>query len=642
MKDALAVALVHFVWQGAVLAAVGWILMRLSNVPSVRYAIGVATMMAMLAAPVSTLVVLQSAHPLVTASVASPPFAPESRGIVGNNDGAGAEARSADTAVQGFSLPTTWILSLWVLGVGVLSLRLVGGLAMAHRVATTTVVPVGEDLQRLASQLAARLKMRGAVRVCESASVAVPVMIGWLRPVVVLPPAALAALPMAQLEALLAHEFAHIRRHDYLVNLLQTAVETICFYHPAVWWISRRVRLEREHCCDDVAVSVCDRLTYVTALSTLAALTTPRLAMAATGGSLRERVRRLIEPTTHSVTAKGGWMAMLPILLVVSLVAPQAWGTQSPGQVSTSRPDVVEPVSAAAKVRITEPNVAAQKANPLRVTVKPSADAAQVRVTTTNVTAPKANPLRVTVVPTQAAVGRKAVQSPLQPDVLKMRLAQVGVGRRVPEEEAAQSAEARQRAERAIALQKLELEQRRQAMELEAEMVTLEAHLRQEAAAVARQKELVERGLATEQTLAEAEARIAETQQRLEEAKRRGESAEQGIVLRRREAELERSLSSRQAVVQSGMAARSTPDIDSPVQPQDRLTIVVAGEPDLPTSFTVRADGSIRFPFLGVIRVQGSTARQVQSVIQKLIVDKGLAANPVVTVSIGRTLRRVR
>ena len=99
-----------------------------------------------------------------------------------------------------------------------------------------------------------------------------PTVIGWLRPVVLLPVAALANLTPDQVQAILAHELAHVRRHDFVVNLLQTIAETLLFYHPAVWWLSHRIRVEREHCCDDIAVEVCgDPVGYAEALTTLAA-----------------------------------------------------------------------------------------------------------------------------------------------------------------------------------------------------------------------------------------------------------------------------------------------------------------------------------------------------------------------------------
>ena len=124
-------------------------------------------------------------------------------------------------------------------------------------------------------------------------------MLGWVRPVILLPASALTGLTPLQLEALLAHELAHVRRYDYLVNLVQSVIETLLFYHPAVWWISARVRDEREHCCDDLAVAVCgDPHFYASALLGMERLrvTTPTLALSAAGGSLMGRVRRLVAP----------------------------------------------------------------------------------------------------------------------------------------------------------------------------------------------------------------------------------------------------------------------------------------------------------------------------------------------------------
>ncbi|PYR61595.1 MAG: hypothetical protein DMF85_01770 [Acidobacteria bacterium] len=104
------------------------------------------------------------------------------------------------------------------------------------------VAPASAHLQQVAARLARKLHISGAVTLLESALVEVPTVVGWLKPVVLLPASALAGLAPQQLEAILAHEFAHIRRHDYLVNLLQMFVETLLFYHPAVWWLSRRIR----------------------------------------------------------------------------------------------------------------------------------------------------------------------------------------------------------------------------------------------------------------------------------------------------------------------------------------------------------------------------------------------------------------
>jgi beta-lactamase regulating signal transducer with metallopeptidase domain len=151
--------------------------------------------------------------------------------------------------------------------------------------------------QALAEDLARHLGLERPFLVVDSVCVATPTVVGWLRPIVLLPVAAMAGLSPRQVEAILAHELAHIRRHDFAINLLQTFAETVLFYHPAVWWMSSRIRTEREHCCDDVAVSVCgDATEYVAALTELASwtLAQPALAMGATRGPLLSRVRRLL------------------------------------------------------------------------------------------------------------------------------------------------------------------------------------------------------------------------------------------------------------------------------------------------------------------------------------------------------------
>jgi beta-lactamase regulating signal transducer with metallopeptidase domain len=132
--------------------------------------------------------------------------------------------------------------------------------------------------------------------------VRVPTVVGWLRPVILMPVGALAGLPAEQVEALLLHELAHIRRADYLVNLLQSAAEALLFYHPAVWWISGHIRAEREACCDDMAVAVTgDVLAYAQTLANLeASRTVPmRAALAANGGSLANRIARLLGHSRH-------------------------------------------------------------------------------------------------------------------------------------------------------------------------------------------------------------------------------------------------------------------------------------------------------------------------------------------------------
>lgn len=219
------------------------------------------------------------------------------------------------------------IVLAWLIGVLLLSIRLLFGWLRAHAIARRDATDAAPEWQRAAGRLAQALKLGRAVQLLESAAVEVPTVIGWLRPVVLLPAATLTGLSTDQMEMILAHELAHIRRNDFFVNLMQAVVETLLFYHPAVWWISNRIRVEREHCCDDVAVSVTgNALVYARALTRLEELRVADVQafVAANGGSLIGRIRRLAgaraeSPNTPSRFVAGA--ALLTVLLAL-VIAP--------------------------------------------------------------------------------------------------------------------------------------------------------------------------------------------------------------------------------------------------------------------------------------------------------------------------------
>jgi beta-lactamase regulating signal transducer with metallopeptidase domain len=219
------------------------------------------------------------------------------------------------------------IVLVWLTGVLFLSIRLLFGWLRAHAIARRNATDAAPEWQRAARRLAHALKLRRAVQLLESAAVEVPTVIGWLRPVVLLPAATLTGLSTEQMEMILAHELAHIRRNDFFVNLMQAVVETLLFYHPAVWWISNRIRVERENCCDDVAVSVTgNALVYARALTRLEELRIDdaQAFVAANGGSLIGRIRRLAGARAESPNAPSRFVAGAALLtvLVALIVAP--------------------------------------------------------------------------------------------------------------------------------------------------------------------------------------------------------------------------------------------------------------------------------------------------------------------------------
>ena len=339
-------ALLQFVWQGAAvgaLTALALLALRRSA-SDVRYVVASIGLALMLTLPVvsgvqkfqslradATAVDLSGA-PLTRAEGPARAVAPAATAAPRAASAATASPLSrAIASVRLEPLLPTLIL-VWIVGVSMLSLRLLTGWIWVQRLRTRGNAPAADQWQRMATRLSRRLHIGRAITLLESTLVDVPTVIGWLKPVVLLPASALAALSPQQLEAILAHELAHIRRHDYLVNLLQTLVETLLFYHPAVWWVSRRIRIEREHCCDDLAVSLCgDPVAYASALADLESLRsetapTHHIAMAATGGVLLQRIRRLLgAPSSHSGRGPA-WLAGSAALLLVGGIAVGADG----------------------------------------------------------------------------------------------------------------------------------------------------------------------------------------------------------------------------------------------------------------------------------------------------------------------------
>ncbi len=190
-----------------------------------------------------------------------------------------------------------WIVVGWSLGVALCSLRPLLGWHMLRRLQRVGVSPVSDEVLATMRRVSERLGLRSAVRVLQSTLAQVPVVVGYMRPVILLPVCLMTSIPAAQLEAILAHELAHVQRHDFVVNLLQTLVETLFFYHPAVWWLSHKIRVEREHCCDDLVVELLgNRVEYGRALVAIEELRgrSTVLALGVADGSLLSRVRRLV------------------------------------------------------------------------------------------------------------------------------------------------------------------------------------------------------------------------------------------------------------------------------------------------------------------------------------------------------------
>jgi beta-lactamase regulating signal transducer with metallopeptidase domain len=327
--------LIHFVWQGAVLAVLTAAVLRLCRYrsPETRYVIACGSLGAMLVSAGVTVATVWAPGPTfsdanavaaalnVAATVT--PFSDEASRI------------RPDTFDLNALLPV--LVWTWLAGVAFFLVRFSAGWWRIHRLRLAAMAEAASAWQTTGERLARRLGVHAILRVVESRLVQAPTLIGWMRPMILLPAAFLANLTPGQIEALLAHEVAHIRRHDYAVNLLQTLTESLLFFHPAVWWVSSRIRQEREHSCDDVVVKLCgEPVSYAEALAELASWRTrgAALAVGAADGPLLQRIRRLLRVPAHDEPrALSGFVlssvGMLVAGALVLLLGPSLAGSEA-------------------------------------------------------------------------------------------------------------------------------------------------------------------------------------------------------------------------------------------------------------------------------------------------------------------------
>ncbi len=329
-------AIIHSLWQGGVIALVtaGLLAATRKAKPVVRYAISLFALVMMVALPIVSAAISTSTSESQTGSISNFSFnlSPSERASSPTSSASPSPTVSSTPVMESVNAPAQsspvvlsetvrhygdlalpWLVIAWILGLLVSSARLIGGFSKTRKITRHATRDASRALALRVEKICEKLGITRAIRLLESTAIDVPLVVGAIRPVIVVPASLITGLTPLQLDMLLAHELAHIRRHDYLINLLQTVLETLLFYHPAARWISDRAREERENCCDDLAVAMCggDAGQYT---STLLVLEESRhqgfgLAAAATGGSLLRRAERLITGRNSNVELGPRWIA---------------------------------------------------------------------------------------------------------------------------------------------------------------------------------------------------------------------------------------------------------------------------------------------------------------------------------------------
>jgi len=317
LAQALGWTLLHSLWEGAIISALLGAALWATRSARARYAAACVAMLVMLGGISLTLVRMMPERvqglPGVMTTALPPWNVPRDTGAAGPSG-------------SRLAIVVPWLAPFWIAGVWIFALGQVAGWLWVSRLRRRGVCCAPEHWQKEIERLSARLRVSKAVQILESCLAEVPIVVGHIRPVILMPIGLLAGLPTGQIEAILLHELAHIRRYDYLVNVMQRAAECLLFYHPAVWWISRVIRAERENCCDDVAVAASGSAReYAAALAALEQRRYPdwQAAVASTGGSLVKRIRRLLYPNAASGASTPLFAAA--IVITTAVVSLAAW-----------------------------------------------------------------------------------------------------------------------------------------------------------------------------------------------------------------------------------------------------------------------------------------------------------------------------
>ncbi|MEW6983574.1 M56 family metallopeptidase [Colwelliaceae bacterium 6471] len=326
----LALTLIHFLWQGLLVAlTLKSALICISyKKPQLRYALSSLAMLLNLLLPFITFFIIYKPDYLQLITPTQHAVLADS-GITLSQSGENVWYND----ILGF-LP--YISMLWLTSVSMLACKLLIEVYSVNQLSKSAAVPNNEGLSLRFQELVNRIQLTRTPQLLISLKTDVPMAIGWLKPVVLLPATMITGLTPAQLDMLILHELAHIRRHDYLVNFIQTLVEILLFFHPAVLWVSNQMRNEREYCSDDIAVSASgDPIAYAHTLADTAALcrkhrhhSIPSMAMAASGGDLKQRVVRLVDQ--HHCSAKnnvGKWLASATIVVSIALLISKQLST---------------------------------------------------------------------------------------------------------------------------------------------------------------------------------------------------------------------------------------------------------------------------------------------------------------------------
>ncbi|MFC2120045.1 M56 family metallopeptidase [Bacteroidota bacterium] len=336
LTNALALTIIHSLWQGILVGLLCWLILSFVKKENAqtRYWINISGMVSILVLAVFTFNSVY--NPVVSAL------------NTGGNSGIDMVLKQNVVAYQantGFGSSVSfmnnilpYVTILWLMGFLIFFIRFIGGVFYNNKIKNEGLSTVPENWSARLVTLSKKIKNTRAIKLLESSRIIVPTVIGHIKPIILFPVGALAGLPVKQVEAILAHELAHIKRNDYIINIIQSLIEVLFFYHPTIWWLNTKVNMERENCCDDLAMRITgDRLVYAKALSSINEVSEGnlKLAPAFTGnnGKLLSRIQRLYNRSYENVGSNrfstfAGLMLMVVFVIIFSTSVQSSIGVE--------------------------------------------------------------------------------------------------------------------------------------------------------------------------------------------------------------------------------------------------------------------------------------------------------------------------
>jgi beta-lactamase regulating signal transducer with metallopeptidase domain len=338
-------ALLHFLWQGVLIALVAALLLRISRQakPQIRYAIACIALLLCFMLPLAS-----TWHSISLDGQSD--IASQIPQTIVNVNVADSRTFSSNALQASLHGQIPWIVIAWSLGCAFFSLRMALGLSWIANARRHSLANTDASLQAKLNLLAIQFELPRRIRLLICNDIDSPVTAGWWKPIVLVPAALATRLTPDLIEALLAHELAHIKRHDYVINLGQSAIEAVLFFHPAVWWLSKQIRIERENIADDMAAEVLGEPRQLA--EALAALNEfqfagPLLAPAAHGGNLMSRIQRLVKPSQHVLNWKMSAVLFGLALVCLSVYAREKVADEAVPVSEVSIADVADAADAA-------------------------------------------------------------------------------------------------------------------------------------------------------------------------------------------------------------------------------------------------------------------------------------------------------